>query len=197
MALFVALFCVILTMYGGGFATIPAYLADMFGTQMVGAIHGRLLTAWSTAGMMGPVIVNYIREYEKSIGVPSDKLYDVTMYVLAGLLVLGLDGELAGAAVGGAVVYETQAAGPPAARRNSFRSPAPLGSDAAASMARHSSPGCSWACRLPGACGSRYPRLPSCSSRRGRRARVPIWAPSHDRWKIYAAFNDAISMTNR
>ncbi len=89
-ALFVLMFGVILSMYGGGFATVPAYLADIFGTQFVGAIHGRLLTAWSTAGIIGPVIVNYIREYEKSIGVPADKLYDVTMYVLAGLLVLGL-----------------------------------------------------------------------------------------------------------
>ena len=55
------IFCVILTMYGGGFATIPAYLADMFGTRFVGAIHGRLLTAWSTAGILGPVLVNYIQ----------------------------------------------------------------------------------------------------------------------------------------
>jgi hypothetical protein len=89
-ALFVLMFGVILSMYGGGFSTVPAYLADIFGTQFVGAIHGRLLTAWSTAGIIGPVVVNYIREYEKSIGVPSDKLYDVTMYVLAGMLVLGL-----------------------------------------------------------------------------------------------------------
>src|SRR2546421_539487 len=63
-ALFVAIFCVILTMYGGGFATIPAYLADMFGVVHVGAIHGRLLTAWSTAGVLGPVLVNYLREYQ-------------------------------------------------------------------------------------------------------------------------------------
>ena len=56
-ALFVGAFCVILSMYGGGFATVPAYLADMFGTQFVGAIHGRLLTAWSTAGIVGPVVV--------------------------------------------------------------------------------------------------------------------------------------------
>jgi hypothetical protein len=55
-------FCIILSMYGGGFATVPAYLADMFGTQFVGAIHGRLLTAWATAGIVGPVVVNYIRE---------------------------------------------------------------------------------------------------------------------------------------
>ncbi len=88
-ALFVAAFCVILSMYGGGFATVPAYLADMFGTQFVGAIHGRLLTAWSTAGIIGPVVVNYIREFNQAAGVPSDKLYDFTLYVLAGMLVLG------------------------------------------------------------------------------------------------------------
>src|ERR1700680_2838035 len=87
--LFVGAFCIILSMYGGGFATVPAYLADMFGTQFVGAIHGRLLTAWSTAGIVGPVVVNYIREFEISAGVPRDKVYDVTMYVLAGMLVLG------------------------------------------------------------------------------------------------------------
>ena len=71
MPLFVLIFCVILTMYGGGFATIPAYLADLFGTQFVGAIHGRLLTAWSAAGMLGPVLVNYIREYRIDHGVPA------------------------------------------------------------------------------------------------------------------------------
>jgi MFS family permease len=89
MALFVAAFCIILSIYGGGFATVPAYLADMFGTQFVGAIHGRLLTAWSTAGIIGPTVVNYIREFNKNAGVPADKLYDFTMYVLAGLLVVG------------------------------------------------------------------------------------------------------------
>jgi MFS family permease len=89
LALFVSFFCVILTMYGGGFATIPAYLADMFGTQMVGAIHGRLLTAWSTAGVLGPVIVNYINDYQIKHGVPKSAAYDTTMYILAGLLVGG------------------------------------------------------------------------------------------------------------
>ena len=67
------IFGVILTMYGGGFATIPAYLADLFGTQFVGAIHGRLLTAWSTAGILGPVLVNYIREYQIDHGVPAPR----------------------------------------------------------------------------------------------------------------------------
>lgn len=90
LGLFVAFFCIILSMYGGGFAAIPAYLADMFGTQMVGAIHGRLLTAWATAGILGPVLVNYIREYQLNQGVPIDQVYNVTMYILAGLLVLGL-----------------------------------------------------------------------------------------------------------
>ena len=89
MALFVSLFCIILTMYGGGFATIPAYLADLFGTQMVGAIHGRLLTAWSTAGVLGPVLVNYINDYQIKHGVPKSAAYDTTMYVLAALLVGG------------------------------------------------------------------------------------------------------------
>jgi len=88
-ALFVLFFGIILSMYGGGFATVPAYLADIFGTQFVGAIHGRLLTAWSTAGIIGPVVVNYIREAEIAAGVPRNDVYDFTMYILAGMLVLG------------------------------------------------------------------------------------------------------------
>jgi MFS family permease len=89
LALFVACFCVILSMYGGGFATIPAYLADVFGTKMVGAIHGRLLTAWSVAGILGPVIVNYIREYQIDHGVARANAYSITMYILAALLAAG------------------------------------------------------------------------------------------------------------
>ncbi|MDQ0137403.1 MFS family permease [Neorhizobium galegae] len=90
-ALFVLAFGIILSMYGGGFATIPAYLADIFGTQFVGAIHGRLLTAWATAGILGPVVVNYIREAQLTAGVPAGPaLYTGTMYILAGMLVLGL-----------------------------------------------------------------------------------------------------------
>ena len=88
-ALFVLAICIILSMYGGGFATVPAYLADLFGTQFVGAIHGRLLTAWSTAGIIGPVVVSYIREFEIAAGVPRAFVYDVTLYVLAGFLVVG------------------------------------------------------------------------------------------------------------
>jgi MFS family permease len=88
-SVFVAIFCIILTMYGGGFATVPAYLADMFGTVHVGAIHGRLLTAWSTAGILGPVLVNYLREYQIGRGVPPAQAYNTTMYILAALLVVG------------------------------------------------------------------------------------------------------------
>jgi len=88
-ALFVLAFGIILSMYGGGFATVPAYLADLFGTQFVGAIHGRLLTAWSTAGILGPVVVNYIREFQINAGVPRAQVYDFTMYILAGMLVVG------------------------------------------------------------------------------------------------------------
>jgi MFS family permease len=87
--LFVAAFCVILSMYGGGFATIPAYLRDMFGTYQVGAIHGRLLTAWSVAGVLGPVLVNYIRQYQIDSGVPKAQAYSITMYIMCALLLIG------------------------------------------------------------------------------------------------------------
>ena len=93
-ALFVGCAALILTMYGGGFATIPAYLSDLFGTQYVGAIHGRLLTAWSAAGVAGPVLVNYIREYQIERGVPVAQAYNITMYLMAGLLVLGFFANL-------------------------------------------------------------------------------------------------------
>ncbi|MDB5041626.1 MAG: permease of the major facilitator superfamily [Candidatus Eremiobacteraeota bacterium] len=89
LGLFVAVCCIILTMYGGGFATIPAYLRDMFGTVQVGAIHGVLLTAWSAAGIAGPVLVNYIRQYQLDHGVPKAEAYSVTMYIMAVLLVVG------------------------------------------------------------------------------------------------------------
>ena len=88
--LFVSSVCIILSMYGGGFATVPAYLADLFGTQMVGAIHGRLLTAWATAGIIGPVVVNYMREYQIGLGIPREQVYNQTMYILVGFLVIGL-----------------------------------------------------------------------------------------------------------
>ena len=86
---FVLCFVVIISMYGGGFATVPAYLKDMFGTRYVGAIHGWLITAWSAAGVFGPVLVNYIRQYQIDHGVPKAQAYNTTMYIMAGLLVIG------------------------------------------------------------------------------------------------------------
>jgi MFS family permease len=86
---FVLCFVVIISMYGGGFATVPAYLKDMFGTRYVGAIHGMLLTAWSAAGIFGPVLVNYIRQYNVTHGVAKADAYNTTMYVMAVLLVVG------------------------------------------------------------------------------------------------------------
>jgi MFS family permease len=88
--LFVGAVCIIVSMYGGGFSTVPAYLADIFGTQFVGAIHGRVLTAWSTAGILGPVVVNYMREYQLGLGLPRYQVYNQTMYILVGLLAIGL-----------------------------------------------------------------------------------------------------------
>ncbi len=76
-------------MYGGGFSTVPAYLRDMFGTRYVGAIHGILLTAWSAAGIAGPVLINYIREYNITHGVPKAQAYNTTMYIMASLFIIG------------------------------------------------------------------------------------------------------------
>ena len=90
---FVAAFCVILSMYGGGFATVPAYLSDLFGTQMVGAIHGRLLTAWSTAGLVGVLIASR-RDAAIASGMEHQLVYNSTMYILAGMLVVGLVANL-------------------------------------------------------------------------------------------------------
>jgi MFS family permease len=87
--MFVLAYAIIFSMYGGGFSTVPAYLKDMFGTRYVGAIHGMLLTAWSMAGIFGPVLVNYIREYNIMHGVAKAQAYDVTMYMMAVLLVIG------------------------------------------------------------------------------------------------------------
>jgi MFS family permease len=87
--LFVLICVIVLTMYGGGFATIPAYLRDLFGTMEVGAIHGRLLTAWSVAGVLGPVLVNYMRESQIAAGVAKADAYAVSMHVMTGLLIIG------------------------------------------------------------------------------------------------------------
>jgi len=88
--MFVITICVIMSMYGGGFATVPAYLADLFGTQMVGAIHGRLLTAWSAAGIFGPFLIAAIRQTQLDAGVAKTLVYDRTLYIMAALLLLGL-----------------------------------------------------------------------------------------------------------
>ena len=77
-------------MYGGGFATIPAYLRDLFGTKQVGAIHGRLLTAWSVAGVLGPFFINYIASYQIKHGVDNAHKYNLTMHLMAALLLVGL-----------------------------------------------------------------------------------------------------------
>src|SRR5271155_1055945 len=97
--LFILCFLIIISMYGGGFAPRPAYLKDMFGTRYVGAIHGLLLTAWSAAGIFGPVLVNYIRQYQIDHGVPKANAYNTTMYIMAGLLVIGFFFHLAVKAV--------------------------------------------------------------------------------------------------
>jgi MFS family permease len=110
--LFVGAFCVIISMYGGGFATVPAYLRDIFGTMEVGAIHGALLTAWSAAGVFGPVLVNYIRAYQIDHGVEKAQAYSVTMYIMCGLLVIGLICNIAMRAVHSKYHYQ---AGSPAA----------------------------------------------------------------------------------
>jgi MFS family permease len=88
--LFVASVCIILSMYGGGFSTVPAYLADVFGPQMVGAIHGRLITAWSVAGVVGPALIASLRQFEIDHGVAHNRVYDVTLYIMAGFLLGGL-----------------------------------------------------------------------------------------------------------
>ena len=92
--LFVACTCVILSMYGGGFATVPAYLRDLFGTKEVGAIHGRLLTAWSTAALVGPSLVTYVREAQIARGVAKSDAYSITMYGLVVLLAIGFVANL-------------------------------------------------------------------------------------------------------
>lgn len=87
--LFILCALVILSFYGGGFATIPAYLKDLFGAYQVGAIHGRLLTAWSTAGVLGPLIVNWIADHQKEAGKHGSSLYGLSFMIMIGLLVVG------------------------------------------------------------------------------------------------------------
>jgi MFS family permease len=87
--LFVSMSAVLLGMYGGGFASAPAYLRDLFGTHHVSAIHGRLLTAWSVAGVLGPVLVNYMREYQLAHGADNAGAYQTVLHVMAGFLAVG------------------------------------------------------------------------------------------------------------
>ncbi len=94
LGLFILVFCICASMYGGGFASVPAYLADIFGTRFVGAIHGRLLTAWSTAGVVGPFIVSTMRDNSIAAGDSSIQLYPPIYAVLAGLLVIGFIANL-------------------------------------------------------------------------------------------------------
>ena len=128
-AAFVLCFLVIISMYGGGFATVPAYLKDMFGTRYVGAIHGLLITAWSMAGIFGPVLVNYIREYNITHGVPKAQAYNITMYIMAGLFVIGFICNLLIKAVDNRFHMETDSA---------LATAAEAGREVGAAMARRS-----------------------------------------------------------
>jgi MFS family permease len=93
-ALFVALTAVIISFYGGGFATVPAYLKDLFGGLEVGAIHGRLLTAWSAAGIAGPTIVNRVADSQEAAGKEGADLYTLSLYIMVGVLVVGFIANL-------------------------------------------------------------------------------------------------------
>lgn len=94
LVLFILTFCIIASMYGGGFAAVPAYLADIFGTRFVGAIHGRLLTAWSTAGIIGPLLVAYARDHRIDAGIARDAVYQPIYLVLAAMLAVGFVANL-------------------------------------------------------------------------------------------------------
>jgi hypothetical protein len=85
---------VILSFYGGGFATVPAYLKDLFGGLEVGAIHGRLLTAWSAAGIAGPTIVNRVADSQEAAGKEGADLYSLSLYIMVGVLVVGFVANL-------------------------------------------------------------------------------------------------------
>lgn len=88
--LFVIIAAVVISMYGGGFATIPAYLKDLFGGYNVSAIHGRLLTAWSTAGIIGPLIVNGILDHYIATHQAKVDAYPLILHIMTGLLLVGL-----------------------------------------------------------------------------------------------------------
>ena len=94
LVLFLLVTVVILSFYGGGFATIPAYLKDMFGVAQVGAIHGRLLTAWSCAGVAGPLIINAIADYQIAAGRTGSDLYTLSLFIMVGVLAVGFVANL-------------------------------------------------------------------------------------------------------
>jgi MFS family permease len=94
LALFLLVTVVILSFYGGGFATVPAYLKDLFGIVQVGAIHGRLLTAWSAAGVAGPLIINAVADYQTSAGRTGADLYTLSLYIMVGVLIVGFVANL-------------------------------------------------------------------------------------------------------
>ena len=128
----------------------------MFGTRYVGAIHGMLLTAWSMAGIFGPVLVNYIRQYQIDHGVPKAHAYNITMYIMAGLLVIGFICNFLVKAVHHS--FHMKPGQRPRRRRPQARRAAPRrvhsGSAKAASTGRRPRSGCSSASRSPGASGS-------------------------------------------
>jgi MFS family permease len=94
-ALFVLLTAVILSFYGGGFATVPAYLRDLFGSYEVGAIHGRLLTAWSAAGVVGPLIINGFLDAQGEPGTLTSAAYQPAFLTMVGVLAVGFLANLA------------------------------------------------------------------------------------------------------
>ena len=124
-ALFVLLCGVLLSMYGGGFATMPAYVRDLFGARDLSQIYGRLLTAWSVAGVLGPAMVNYIREYQIHRGVAPANAYSTVLYVMSGLLAVGLVCNLLIRPVS-EHAYATDGAAPPPAAAGSSSSEPPL-----------------------------------------------------------------------
>jgi hypothetical protein len=90
----VACTALIISMYGGGFATIPAYLRDLFGSYQVGAIHGRLITAWSVAAVIGPGLINSLFTSRVAGGIPKAEAYNGTFYLMCVLLGIGLAANL-------------------------------------------------------------------------------------------------------
>ncbi|MGY2078863.1 OFA family MFS transporter [Modestobacter sp. SYSU DS0657] len=119
--LFVALAAIIISFYGGGFATVPAYLRDLFGTYQVGAIHGRLLTAWAAAGVAGPLIVNGVLDMQGTPGQLNAGDYRPALFIMVGLLAIGFVANLLVKPVA-AKWHEPHATTPATARANPERS---------------------------------------------------------------------------